>query len=236
MTFDITELIYRVPNFLSLDECKYLIDEYEKRSCESSTEHCPDANTGVDTYSSFQRICLIEGTESYELIFRKTEQAINQYLDYLESKQSFHIPLLRKSFNYSYMFRLLKYGVGNKIHPHTDYDPLTYGSITFNLNSDYTGGDFRFFNGKHTIKLGCGEMMIWPADYYWIHEVTPIESGNRYSTNSFLLSHSPNFKNELVGGLDVLEHQYYRMNNKSKPKSYDIKQHVQEDTFAGFQL
>lgn len=224
MTFDISELIYRVPNFLSLDECKYLIDEYENRSSESSMEHCPDANTGIDTYSSFQRISLVEGTKSYELIFEKTEQAINQYLDYLDSKKSFHIPLLRKSFNYSHMFRLLKYGVGNKIHPHTDYDPLTYGSITFNLNDDYTGGDFRFFNGRHTVKLGCGEMMIWPADYYWIHEVTPIESGTRYSTNSFLLSHSPDFKNELVGNLDSLEHQYYHMNNKSKPKSYNVKQ------------
>ena len=232
MDFNITDLIYRVPNFLTLDECRCLIDEYEKRSLESCTEHCPDANTGIDTYSSFQRICLLEGTELYDLIFRKTEEAVNQYLDYLESKQSFHTPLLRTRFNYSHMFRLLKYEVGNKIHPHTDYAPLTYGSVTFNLNDDYTGGEFKFFNGKHTVKLGRGEMMIWPADYYWIHEVTPIESGNRYSTNSFLLSHSPEFQHELVCGLDGLEQQYYEMVGKSKPKSYNIKQHSQKNILS----
>ena len=30
--------------------------------------------------------------------------------------------------------------------------------------------------------------MIWPADYFWVHEVTPITEGSRYSTNSFIRS------------------------------------------------
>lgn len=28
--------------------------------------------------------------------------------------------------------------------------------------------------------------MIWPADYFWVHEVEEITKGVRYSTNSFL--------------------------------------------------
>ena len=229
MSFDITELIYRVPNFLSDDECDSLIFEYEKRSSEFSLEQCPDANTGIDTQSSFQRISLLEGTKNYDLLFRKTEQAVNEYMDYLESKGSFHMPLMRRSLNYSHMYRLLKYGPGNKIHPHTDHDPLTYGSVTFNLNDDYTGGEFKFFNGKYTVKLKRGEMMIWPADYYWVHEVTPVETGYRYSTNSFLLSVSPEFKNDLIGNLDVLESKYYRKNNKIPRVKSDTTQSTQKN-------
>jgi len=229
MSFDITELIYRVPNFLSDNECDSLISEYGKRSSEISLERCPDANTGIVTRSSFQRISLLEGTENYDLLFRKTEQAVNQYLDYLESKGSFHMPLLRKSFNYSHMYRLLKYGPGNKIHPHTDHDPLTYGSVTFNLNDDYTGGEFKFFNGKYTVKLKRGEMMIWPADYYWVHEVSPVETGYRYSTNSFLLAVSPKFKNALeLRNLDVLEENWYRTNDQTPPAKYNVTQFTQK--------
>ena len=50
--FNITDLIYRVPNFLTDDECQSLIDEYEVRSNEHILERFPDANTGIDTYSS----------------------------------------------------------------------------------------------------------------------------------------------------------------------------------------
>ena len=225
MSFDITDLIYRVPNFLTEDECELLITEYEERSNETSMERCPDANTGIDTYSTFKRVVLEEGTETYDLVFRKTEQAINEYLDYLEEKKSFHIPQLRRSFNYSHMYRLLKYDVGGKIHPHTDHDAYTYGSITFNLNDDYTGGEFKFFNGKHTVNLGRGEMMIWPADFFWIHEVSPIESGCRYSTNSFLLSVPADIRDNLRKDLNEIANAFYKFNNITPPKKYNIKQH-----------
>lgn len=186
--FDITKLIHRVPNFLSDDECQSLIEEYDARSSEHDLERCPDANTGEDIYSTFHRITLQQGTKNFNLVHRKTEQAINSYLDYLSEFNSFHMPQLRKSFLYSHMYRLLKYEAGCKIHPHSDHDPFVYGSITFNLNDDYTGGNFLFFNGKYEVKLAKGEMMIWPADYFWVHEVTPVETGTRYSTNGFLMA------------------------------------------------
>jgi predicted 2-oxoglutarate/Fe(II)-dependent dioxygenase YbiX len=187
--FNFTDLIYKIPNFLSDEECKSLIDEYEYRSNEFMLEHCPDANSGVDTYSSFKVINLNKNTSNFEMVFKKTEKAINLYLDYLQTFNAFHMPLMREaSMLYSHSYRLMKYDAGSKIHPHTDHDPFVYGSITFNLNDEYTGGTFSFFNGQHTVELKKGEMMIWPADYFWVHEVYPVESGVRYSTNGFLQS------------------------------------------------
>jgi len=186
--FDIVELIYRVPDFLSDKECQMLIDEYEKRNQEYDFERCPDANTGEDIYSSFKRVTLTQHTDCFDLVHQKTEQAVNLYLKHLEGFNYFHMPQLKKCFLYSHIYRLLKYDIGNKIHPHSDHDPFVYGSITFNLNDGYTGGNFKFFNGAYEVQLKKGEMMIWPADYFWVHEVSPVETGVRYSTNSFLLS------------------------------------------------
>ena len=83
----------------------------------------------------------------------------------------------------------MKYEKGSYIHPHTDHEIGTYGSISFNLNNDYKGGEFKFFNGNYTIPLSKGDVLIFPADYFWVHEVTPITKGIRYSINSFLKSH-----------------------------------------------
>jgi len=120
-------------------------------------------------------------------VFRANENLINEYMDYLDSFGMFHVSI-RETMKFSHMFRLLKYETGAKIHPHSDHVPFVYGSATFNLNDEYTGGDFVFWNGKHRVKLDAGEAMIWPADYFWVHEVEEIKSGTRYATNSFLLS------------------------------------------------
>lgn len=223
MNFSITDLIYRVPNFLTDDECELLITEFEERSTEATLESCPDANTGIDTTSTFDRVILKEGTKPYDLIFTKTEKAVNEYIKYLESFESFHIPCIRKSMLYSHTYRLLKYKVGAKIHPHTDHDPYTYGSITFNLNDDYTGGKFKFFNGKYEVDLKRGEMMIWPADYFWVHEVTPVETGSRYSTNSFLLSVPADFRDSLRKEMKDLISIFYQANQIKTPIPYSIK-------------
>jgi len=219
--FNITDLIYRIPDFLTDSECNLLISEYESRYSESDFEQCQDSNTGILTEASFSRVLLKEGTESYDLVFKKTEEAINHYIEYLNSFDSFHIPALKGSMLYSHVYRLLKYEVGSKIHPHSDHDPWTYASITFNLNDNYTGGAFKFFNGKHEVHLKKGEMMIWPADYFWVHEVAPIETGFRYSTNSFLMTIPQEIKNQLYKTLDEIF--YFNENKEKFPKEYVIK-------------
>ena len=68
------------------------------------------------------------------------------------------------------------------------------GSCTFNLNDTFEGGQFIFFRGKHTVHLEQGDVLIFPADYFWVHQVTPITKGTRYSVNTFLQSIPQNVK------------------------------------------
>jgi hypothetical protein len=214
----LTDLIYHRKNFLSKEQCQFLIDTYAKESSRAQLEHCEEASTGIDTYSTFNRIDLKIGTEAWQLVHSATEQMINEYHDYLDSFDAFHVDF-RTTLKYSHMYRLLKYDTGAKIHPHTDHGPFVYGSCTFNLNDDYTGGDFAWFRGKHKLKLGLGDALIFPADYFWVHEVLPITSGVRYSTNSFLQKIPEHIRNQVYDYTDFL------MGKPNQPE--DVRQELE---------
>jgi hypothetical protein len=187
MDIKLTDLIYHQKAFLTSEECDYLINESNTRHAEYQRESCPEASSGVDTYSTFNKVELIIGSEGWNIVHKATEKMINDYHDYLDSFDAFHFGY-RESLNFSHQYRLLKYETGAKIHRHIDHDTFIYGSCTFNLNDDYTGGEFSWFKGKHTLNLGRGDALIFPADFFWVHEVLPVTSGTRYSTNSFLMS------------------------------------------------
>ena len=187
MAINFIDLIYRIPGFLSAQQCDQLIEEREKRNIESVTEHCPEASTGKDTHSTFEQVVLQPDTPNFKLVHSSMEKVINQYHDYLDTFNYFSVRY-RDALLYPHMYRLMRYKKGQKLHAHTDNSLYVAGSCTFNLNDTYEGGKFKFFRGKHTVKLGRGDVMIFPAGYLWGHEVTPITKGVRYSVNTFLQS------------------------------------------------
>lgn len=180
------DLIYVVKGALSKDQCESLIQEYENRSSSAVQESCIHAVTNVMTTSTFTRVELIPGTENFDVVHTKTNEVINSWIDYLEQFGTFHPKTLKKFLRFSHMHRLMKYEVGGWIHPHIDWEEMIHASCTIALNSDYEGGEFRFWNGNHIVKLEQGDAMIFPADPFWVHEVTEITKGIRYSTNTFI--------------------------------------------------
>ena len=183
----LTDQILIKKKFLSEQQCQIIIDEYENLPGEPTREHCPHAFTGEDTWSTFTMKNPTTGGEAFKLIHNAVEKMVCDYQDYLDTFNAFHV-MRRVSLMYPHMYRIMKYDTGAWIHPHVDHDPEVYGSCTINLNDEYTGGDFAFWGGKHKVKLEKGDAMIWPADYYWVHEVEKIMSGSRYSVNCFLRS------------------------------------------------
>jgi predicted 2-oxoglutarate/Fe(II)-dependent dioxygenase YbiX len=177
-----------IPNMLSNSECDSLVAEYDRRSNTASLERCLHAITGEPITSTFKRVELEQNTASYELMFERNEQVIIKWLKHLKSFNSYNIPMLSTLLRCSHTYRLMKYEVGGWIHPHTDWANFIHASCTFALSDDYEGGEFVFFNGKHSVKLNKGDAMIWPADCFWVHEVKPITKGSRYSVNSFICS------------------------------------------------
>ena len=181
----LTDLIYHKKNFLSKDQCDCIINEFNNSPEPEGQEHCPQAFSNVDTYSTFKVKDSQFRSGSFYLIHETIEKMINEYHDYLDTFGAFHVAR-RGSMLFPHKYRLMKYNKGAWIHPHTDHDVGVYGSCTINLNNEYDGGDFAFWGGQHKVKLGLGDVMIWPADYFWVHEVEEITGGTRYSANCFL--------------------------------------------------
>ena len=48
------DLIYIKRNFLSRDQCNVIINEFETSACGGEREHCYQAFTNIDTYSTFK--------------------------------------------------------------------------------------------------------------------------------------------------------------------------------------
>ena len=111
---------------------------------------------------------------------------VGHYKDYIEKLDYFDTHGLISNLGFSHLYRIIKYGVGQSFHDHTDKSPYVFGSCTLALNDDYEGGEYSFFRGGHKVKLKKGQGMIWPADYFFVHGVDTITAGCKYSVNSFL--------------------------------------------------
>lgn len=82
-------------------------------------------------------------------------------------------------------YTLLRYETGQFIKPHIDTGVTELNrrkvSCSFALNDEYTGGEFSFFNGEHTLKLDKGSILLFPSNFVYPHEILEVKSGTRYS-------------------------------------------------------
>jgi predicted 2-oxoglutarate/Fe(II)-dependent dioxygenase YbiX len=88
---------------------------------------------------------------------------------------------------------LLKYEKGGKYEIHVDSFIHATRELTciINLNDDYQGGDFCFFDsfGKKEImkcSLKKGSVLFFPSNFLYPHKINPITEGIRYSVVSWL--------------------------------------------------
>ena len=130
---------------------------------------------------------------SEEIIFALNEAkkylsiVVANYVLYIRNKKispDFNDTLIKSSGN----IRILKYDVGSYIDDHSDVGGIIRASCTLNLNQDYEGGEFRFFDGQIKEVFKTGDAMLFPAEPIWIHGTEPITKGTRYSINCFLNS------------------------------------------------
>ena len=156
----LTDLIYLKRNVLSRDQCDMIINEFETSPDPPEQEHCPQAFTGVDIWSPFTLKSPQYKSASFSLIHETIEKMINDYHDYTDTFDAFHVGR-KESMLHPHKYRIMKYEKGAWIHPHVDHDTGVYGSCTINLNTDYEGGTFSFWGGKHKVDLGLGDVMIW---------------------------------------------------------------------------
>jgi predicted 2-oxoglutarate/Fe(II)-dependent dioxygenase YbiX len=80
-------------------------------------------------------------------------------------------------------WQMLRYKNDQQFISHFD-DSAKYPrtvSITFYMNDDYTGGEVEFKNFNFIFKPEKGDVLIFPSNYIYNHEVIPVETGTRYA-------------------------------------------------------
>jgi len=190
----ISDLKYRINGLVPKNHCKQLIDIFEKypelNRLESSYKYKTKQHE-MDNFKCLNLSRIDNPNEDIQYALNTVKNYINimviNYVTYIQSKRispTFNNHLINSSQN----IRIIKYEEGQCIKDHCDVDENIRASCTLNLNEDYEGGEFRFFDGqiKHSFKTG--DAMIFPAEPIWIHGTEPITKGARYSINCFLKS------------------------------------------------
>jgi hypothetical protein len=124
---------------------------------------------------------------SDKIFFKHIDRIIKQHY----SHYKFKFPYIETS-NLN-QIDLLKYEVGGKYEIHIDHGNLVQRTLTFilNLNEDYEGGDFVFYNQNNTemkrVKCKTATCIMFPSNFQYPHRIEPITKGARYSIVAWLI-------------------------------------------------
>ncbi len=170
----------RVFNLIDSDVCvettKQLQSvEWEKHMYRDPTNE-RDVTYDDDLFISNDRIT------NKELLMKLTWQSFLNYIEELE------LPWLAGWHGHSEI-RFNRYDVDTQMrihcdHIHTLFDGNRKGIPVMTalglLNNDYEGGEFIMF-GDTQINLKAGDIIVFPSNYLYPHQVNPVKSGVRYS-------------------------------------------------------
>ena len=108
-------------------------------------------------------------------IFQSVSECIGEYLN----KYSDFPSNISRDSGYS----LLRYKSGDYIRQHIDASGRSPRELSCSLilNDNYDGGEFAFFNQKLKFDLKRGDIIMFPSNFMFPHEVLPVTSGVRYA-------------------------------------------------------
>jgi hypothetical protein len=168
--------------------CDKVLKEFENENFTYSTV----SSTGVNYVNTSTRNAKSLNISKYT---DYTKKALDQSLykifnsaveDYVTNSKFIHI-------NKDSGYQLVKYETGGFFKLHTDQnlrDPNLTSEIRSRVlsgvvvvNNDFVGGDLCFFDGGHRYipELSKGDLIIFPSNFLFPHEVTPVTEGTRYS-------------------------------------------------------
>lgn len=161
-----SENIKLIQNFLSDEEIAYLFDnvtENRKFSFESQKDDSGNAINWMHIYAGIE--------DKFKIRDRVKTEIISAYsFDLIRPKES-HL-------------QVAKWEKGTKLNLHVD----DLGYVTDNhiptliyLNDDYEGGEISFATHDITIKPKVGDLLIFPGNMHYAHEVKEVLSGTRYT-------------------------------------------------------
>jgi len=196
MSYDhkISDLKYRINRLVPENVCHKIINIFEKYPELTLPEASYKFKTGKREQDNFKCLNLSAIDNPNQDILYALNEA-KKYISIMIANYVLHIKSKKISPDFSDSLicltnniRILKYDIGQSIKDHSDVGGTIRASCTLNLNENYQGGKFRFFDGQIKEMFKTGDAMIFPAEPIWIHGTEPVTEGARYSINCFLYS------------------------------------------------
>lgn len=184
----IHEAIYKFENSISEKNCKRLIPYMDKKCSVKAQIINDDKGPKIDTeirdvYSHFLNPHDYGAKSHFTAVANSIKGSIQKYM------KSF--PFVRKL--HMSDVNMLKYEKGHFFKKHTDANTHLHRmiSIIINLNEGYEGGDLLFHNPStlkpySKLQLKTGDMVLFPSNFLYPHEITPLTKGVRYSIVAWL--------------------------------------------------
>lgn len=188
MPTDIKDYV-KVYDFIDEKSCKKLVTSL-KKSKEWSKHSYYDAVSGVTNSFDDDLEISYDLKEDKKLLMDKLWHSIDTYI---RKDMKFSDNWFNNWSGYS-PIRWNRYKVGTRMQPHCDhiqnmFDGVRKGipilSILGSLNDNYEGGELLFW-GDEKIELKTGQIIIFPSNFMYPHEVKPITKGTRYSFVSWV--------------------------------------------------
>jgi hypothetical protein len=184
-------MISKNPDFLSPELTKKLVD-YGTKITEEDKWDKSDPNTGWHNRyihaGSLKSAAMGFGRPEDLEIFEILIELRKRIKDHIIQIRGLGVPL------YADTLQLVRWLPGNEQHPHADSEnedgsphPFPwrdYASVTY-LNKEYEGG--RIYFPQHNLELQPepGTMVTFPGSTEYMHGVSKVESGIRYTVASF---------------------------------------------------
>ena len=175
------DFIFIQEKFIPRDICNYVISNSEKNRWELHRWGDSEGSSNLSYYGKEPKVQHFN-KDIGDILFPFVKQSLLNFQKNLSFCNS-HI-----FYNFS-PIRMNKYGVEDCMrihfdHIHSVFDSGCEGipvlSVIINLNDDYDGGELVFWK-RYEIKLGCGDIVIFPSLFMFPHQVNKIKEKFRYS-------------------------------------------------------
>ena len=152
--------------------CDDIVNKY-KDSSEFKLAAIVSEKTLNDKVRNCYSLPLNDDKEIDDRLFKEQSQNIQKY------SKEFPNVLINEDTGYG----LLKYKTGGFYVEHVDHAPEFVRTVSCSiiLNDDFEGGEFAFFGREHVIKASKGDVIMFPSNFVYRHEVLQVTKGTRYA-------------------------------------------------------
>ena len=175
-------------NFIDPEFCDSVLDEYH------DTDYWEATLTGSG-HDPQARKCSVIGISEPEIINEnkevrsKIDEEFYEIVRDLIDEYQKQCPEFELEIKEDTGYELLRYEVGDFYVEHTDSFKEQPRALTviMSMNNNYEGGEVALFGRELSYKLDVGDVLVFPSNFMFPHEITKVTSGVRFSTITWVV-------------------------------------------------